>query len=752
MAFTGCSSDPEVAPEVQPIQLELIAGNTTRTEIGPDNKITWSESGETLKILEKVDAAALSALDNNGYTKDAASGKASFTVALPAKTGTSFHYATLHPKGAYASSSNTDFAAIKFVVPEIQLPTTTSFDPDADILASKTIVTDAQPTSLSLQFARIVALGKMQLTDLAVETDETVSDITFTAPGKVVTGRGKFNFDTGNILTDQWGYSGQSKEYVSMLYDDVSATATFDAWFSCAPFSVGANETFTVEVVTSRGTYTRTVTIPADGSLNFTLGDLTTFSVNMSSADFTPAVTDPSVFTITFGATHPGVSNNRVDYSPSLDLGVTGSSASSLTFDFSTPKEAIRSTNAFSGYDGASGTFGWWSATNTTMTLNDVALNGKTAFALTFAAGASTSTSTIQASISKDGTHFFPLSQSAVAVDTKISGSELLKTVNFNLNAALTDNVSIKFENTSSQGCKLDDIKLMPLDAPAADSYPIDWKAAPALTTTPDDGGALSFAADNGSGAAPESQTIEYAWEGDDCTLTFKKADADTWYTVTQNDNGNGTGTLTIQPDQYTATDADRTGKVTIALIKNSTPAITHVITITQKAAGATTITYVEATTTDDITDGEYIFIGEFSGTSYYLPTTPTTTRPVSSAIPSSVIFSGNTISSPTSDMTWTFTTSGDGFIITSTADPTQALGCINNNNGLSIGNSYSNHIWTLSKVSANYGWSICDTKAPGSGSSISPRYMAIYNATNWRTYGGTGTNQNGTFRIFKKQ
>lgn len=591
MAFTGCSSDPEVAPEVQPIQLELIAGNTTRTEIGPDNKITWSESGETLKILEKVDAAALSALDNNGYTKDAASGKASFTVALPAKTGTSFHYATLHPKGAYASSSNTDFAAIKFVVPEIQLPTTTSFDPDADILASKTIVTDAQPTSLSLQFARIVALGKMQLTDLAVETGETVSDITFTAPGKVVTGRGKFNFDTGNILTDQWGYSGQSKEYVSMLYDDVSATATFDAWFSCAPFSVGANETFTVEVVTSRGTYTRTVTIPADGSLNFTLGDLTTFSVNMSSADFTPAVTDPSVFTVTFGATHPDVSNNRVDYSPSLDLGVTGSSASSLTFDFSTPKEAIRSTNAFSGYDGASGTFGWWSATNTTMTLNDVALNGKTAFALTFAAGASTSTSTIQASISKDGTHFFPLSQSAVAVDTKISGSELLKTVNFNLNAALTDNVSIKFENTSSQGCKLDDIKLMPLDAPAADSYPIDWKAAPALTTTPDDGGALSFAADNGSGTAPESQMIEYAWEGDDCTLTFKKADADTWYTVTQNDNGNGTGTLTIKPEIYTATDVDRSGTVTVSVMKNGNPAITHTITVTQLKKGATAYT-----------------------------------------------------------------------------------------------------------------------------------------------------------------
>lgn len=580
MAFTGCSSDPEVAPEVQPIQLELIAGNTTRTEIGPDNKITWSESGETLKILEKVDAATLSALDNNGYTKDAASGKASFTVALPVKTGTSFRYATLYPKGAYASSSNTDFAAIKFIVPEIQLPTTTSFDPDADILASKTIVTDAQPTSLSLQFARIVALGKMQLTGLAVETGETVSDITFTAPGKVVTGRGKFNFDTGNILTDQWGYSGQSKEYVSMLYDDVSAAAAFDAWFSCAPFSVGANETFTVEVVTSRGTYTRTVTIPADGSLNFTLGDLTTFSVNMSSADFTPAVTDPSVFTVTFGS-H---SVSKVNYTPELNLGVTGSSASKLTFAFSTTSEAIRSTNPLSGYDGASGGHGWWSAKNTTLTLGSVDLNGKSNFALTFAAGAGATT--IQTSISKDGTNFFPLSLNDAAITADKTGTGLLKTVNFNLNATVTETVFIKFENTGANSCQLDDIKLMPLDAPAADSYPIDWKAAPALTTTPDDGGALSFAADNGSGAAPDEQTITYSWIGDDCTFAFAKTDVDTWYTVTQNDNGNGTGTLTIKPGIYTATDVDRSGTVTVSVMKNGNPAITHTITVTQLKKG----------------------------------------------------------------------------------------------------------------------------------------------------------------------
>ncbi|WP_302449032.1 hypothetical protein [Alistipes shahii] len=581
MAFTGCSSEPEVAPEMQPIRLELTAGTTTRTEIGPDNKISWSDTGETLKVLEQVGDATFSALDNDDYTKDPTSGKASFSVALPVKTGTSFRYATLHPKAAYVTNSNTNLAAIKFIVPDIQLPTATSFDPDADILVSKTITTEAQPTSLSLQFGRIIAIGKMRLTNLAVESDETISDITFTAPGKVVTGRGKFNFETGRILTDQWGYSGEGKDYVSMLYDGIAASAAFDAWFTCAPLSIAADETFTVKVTTSRGTYTRSVTISASGGLNFTLGDLTTFSVNMATAEFIPAVTDPSIFTITFGS-HPA---SKVDYTPELNLGATGSSASNLTFAFSTTSDAIRSTNPLSGYDGASGGHGWWSGKETTLTLGSVNLNGKTNFALTFGAGAGATT--IQASISKDGTHFFPLSQNDVAITADKSGTGLLKTVNFNLDATVTETVSIKFENTGTASCQLDDIKLMPLDAPAEGSCLIDWKAAPELKTTPDNGGSLNFAADNGSGAAPDSQMIEYAWIGDDCTFAFKKADADTWYTITQTDKGDGTGTLTIQPEIYTVTDADRSGTVTVSVMKNGNPVITHTITVTQLKTGA---------------------------------------------------------------------------------------------------------------------------------------------------------------------
>lgn len=57
------------------------------------------------------------------------------------------------------------------------------------------------------------------------------------------------------------------------------------------------------------------------------------------------------------------------------------------------------------------------------MTLGNVNLNGKTNFALTFGAGAGATT--MQVSISKDGTHFFPLSQNDVAVTADRTGTGL---------------------------------------------------------------------------------------------------------------------------------------------------------------------------------------------------------------------------------------------------------------------------------------------------------------------------------------
>lgn len=166
-------------------------------------------------------------------------------------------------------------------------------------------------------------------------------------------------------------------------------------------------------------------------------------------------------------------------------------------------------------------------------------------------------------------------------------------------------------------------------------------------------------------------------------------------------------------------------------------------ITIKQAARGQSLITYEEVTTLEA---GEYIFVGNMSDTDYYLPNTATgtTKAPAIAALPSGTL-SGSTITNPTADMTWTVTESGSGFTITSTADSSQALGTIADNNGLRIDPSYATNIWTFTyKASAKYHWAIENT--------TTSRFLAIYSTSSWRTYKSETTNQNGVFRLFKKQ
>ena len=166
-------------------------------------------------------------------------------------------------------------------------------------------------------------------------------------------------------------------------------------------------------------------------------------------------------------------------------------------------------------------------------------------------------------------------------------------------------------------------------------------------------------------------------------------------------------------------------------------------ITIKQAAQGQSLITYEEVTTLEA---GEYIFVGNMSDTDYYLPNTATgtTKAPAIAALPSGTL-SGSTITNPTADMTWTVTESGSGFTITSTADSSQALGTIADSNGLRIDPSYATNIWTFTyKASAKYHWAIENT--------TTSRFLAIYSTSSWRTYKSETTNQNGVFRLFKKQ
>lgn len=215
--------------------------------------------------------------------------------------------------------------------------------------------------------------------------------------------------------------------------------------------------------------------------------------------------------------------------------------------------------------------------------------------------------------------------------------------------------------------------------------------------------------------------------------ISAKTIESVTWIN-TFNVSTDGEVTFTVDAN----TGAEREATVTLTY---STAEAT--ILVKQAAQGQSLITYEEVTALEA---GEYILVGNMSGTDYYLPNTATgvSKAPVAVELPSGTL-SGSTITNPAADMTWTVTASGSGFTITSTVAPTQALGTIADNNGLRIDPTYANNVWTFTyKESAKYHWAIENT--------TTSRFLAVYSTTSWRTYKSETTNQNGVFRLFKKQ
>ncbi len=249
----------------------------TRTYISDEanGKIAWS-AGDQLKVIENSNMYAETS------NTEIVDGKAKFTVAFTKASAESFVYNAVFPADIVQeenTNSSIQTNRIKVITKDTQKPTATSFDPQADILVSKQLEFDAQPTELNMQFKRLVALGKISLTNLPA--DEKISQVVFTAGEKdILAGRNYVDAVKGEVT--EYGYSDFGTNVLTLNYDE--AISTRDIYFTCNPFDMAQGDTFKVKVVCEDNTYTREVTIPDGRSLVFTEGDMTTFTVNMKDA------------------------------------------------------------------------------------------------------------------------------------------------------------------------------------------------------------------------------------------------------------------------------------------------------------------------------------------------------------------------------------------------------------------------------------------------------------------------------------
>ena len=276
----GCSKQ-ENAINVGTVQMSIVAGldEGTKTVLGADGSVAWSTSGEKLEVLQVAGTgtAATAKVSSEGTTSDEGQ-TMTFGVSFNPSDSTSFAYYALYPSSAYAGS--TDVKKLKVELASSQTPTASSFGAGADILVTKPVTgLSTQPSTLDLQFARIVAVGKMSITDL--NTAENVKSVTFTADGKTLAGKSYVNLTTG--LVEKYGYSGTGIDNIILDYSAQTIAANgMTAYFTCWPCAFAKDDTFTVVIETETKRFTKTVTVPSDDALAFKEGRASAFTVSFS--------------------------------------------------------------------------------------------------------------------------------------------------------------------------------------------------------------------------------------------------------------------------------------------------------------------------------------------------------------------------------------------------------------------------------------------------------------------------------------
>ena len=282
--LVSCNKQEEVfVPEDKTVEMTIVASSDeTKTVLGSDGTVTWLASGEQLAVIEAAvsgtSTTTAKETSSVGVTNDGGA-TMSFGVKMPAKAANSFGYYALYPNSAYVEKP-TDLAKVKVDLASTQYPTESSFGPSADVLVAKPVTgLTTQPTELNLQFARVIAVGKMTIKDLS--TAENVKKVTFTATGKTVTGRSYIDFTTAAGVT--YGYSGQGVDNVVLDYSGKTIAANgMAAYFTCWPFELGARDTFSVVVETENYTFTKNITLAEGKSLAFKVGRASAFNVSFS--------------------------------------------------------------------------------------------------------------------------------------------------------------------------------------------------------------------------------------------------------------------------------------------------------------------------------------------------------------------------------------------------------------------------------------------------------------------------------------
>lgn len=269
--------------EGEPITFHIsgVEGRTAfgeSTDEGATYPTLWSE-GDQIKISLGLES------DSRSFLKDPETGKspqvtpsnngknAWFTVTIPEQEETYKFYA-LCPASMWDNDADRAGGLLRVEIPATQSPTTTSCDPLAQLIVA-TATADVLPESLPLQFSHVAAYGQLTLTGLP--EDAIVNTVILTS-SEIISGRFFYDMDD-SIVDTTTSSTGLSKKIT------LTTNTKENIWFATLPADL-SNTKLTIHVKTSKGEYTKTITLPADRKL--VSGRIAQFSV-----DFTDVLTAP---------------------------------------------------------------------------------------------------------------------------------------------------------------------------------------------------------------------------------------------------------------------------------------------------------------------------------------------------------------------------------------------------------------------------------------------------------------------------
>jgi len=300
-AFVGCNK--EISPEPAKDSVVRFTINAsapeTKTFIEYDANAktytpNWHQGDELAVFLDswaKNDLVDLT-LSNTASNGPTASFEGEGTVSSSEQTIYAFY-----PAGKFAQAYDNHVLGI--TIPEVQKPTATSFDKDADILVNKPYpitISSANVVIDDMQFTRVLSTLKLVVADGTGESilsSDQIKSITLTTDDSNASLTGRFQWDFANESGSMNSTVKSNHVTADLSANPVALDGASPIYFLVNPATLASGSNLTINISTDKHEITKTASLPK--AFVFPAGNVANLSISIKDSDtIDAAIVEPT--------------------------------------------------------------------------------------------------------------------------------------------------------------------------------------------------------------------------------------------------------------------------------------------------------------------------------------------------------------------------------------------------------------------------------------------------------------------------